>query len=61
MVRPKKSLHVNIMDEYWAKARIKLYEQFCIKNQISFSINEIDYNKKTREEVLKNGQSNLEI
>jgi len=61
MVRPKKSLHVNIMDEYWAKKRIKLYEQFCIKNQISFSINEIDYNKKTREEVLKNGQSNLEI
>jgi MoaA/NifB/PqqE/SkfB family radical SAM enzyme len=61
MVRPKKSFHVNIMDEYWAIERIKLYEQFCIKNQISFSINEIDYDKKTREEVLKNGQSNLKI
>ena len=61
MVRPTKSFHVNIMDEYWAKERIKLYEKFCIKNQISFSINEIIYNKKTREEVLKNGQNNLKI
>jgi MoaA/NifB/PqqE/SkfB family radical SAM enzyme len=61
MIRPKKSFHVNIMDEYWANERIKLYEQFCIKNQINFSINEIDYNKKTRENILKNGQSNLEI
>ena len=49
------------MDEYWAQERIKLYEQFCIKHQISSSINEIDYNKKTREEVLKNGRNNLEI
>ena len=61
MIRPKKSLHVCIMDEYWAKERIKLYEQFCIKNHISFSINKIDYNKKTREEILNNGQSNLKI
>ncbi len=61
MIRPKKSFHVNIMDEYWAKERIKLYEKFCIKNKVSFSINEIDYDKKTREEVLNNGQSNLKI
>jgi len=61
MIRPKKSLHVNIMDEYWAKERIKLYEKFCTKHQISFSINEINYNTKTREEILHNGQSNLEI
>lgn len=61
MIRPKKSFHVNIMDEYWAKERIKLYEKFCIKNKVSFSINEIDYDKKNREEVLNNGQSNLKI
>lgn len=61
MIRPKKSLHVNIMDEYWAKERIKLYERFCAKHQISFSINEINYNIKTREKILHNGQSNLEI
>lgn len=61
MVRPKKSFHVNIMSEYWAKERIKLYEKFCIENSISFSINKIDYNKKTREEILKNGRSNLKI
>jgi MoaA/NifB/PqqE/SkfB family radical SAM enzyme len=61
MIRPKKSFHVNIMDEYWAKERIKLYEKFCIENEISFSINEINYNKKNREEVLNNGQKNLKI
>lgn len=61
MIRPKKSFHVNIMDEYWAKERIKLYEKFCIKNKVSFSINEIDYDKKNRQEVLNNGQSNLKI
>lgn len=61
MIRPKKSFHVNIMDEYWAKDRIKLYEKFCTYNKISFSINEIDYQKKTREEILKNGKSNIEL
>jgi MoaA/NifB/PqqE/SkfB family radical SAM enzyme len=61
MIRPKKSFHVNIMDEHWAKDRIKLYEKFCIKNQISFSVNEIDYRRKNREEVLRNGRNNLEI
>jgi MoaA/NifB/PqqE/SkfB family radical SAM enzyme len=61
MIRPKKSFHVNIMDEYWAKERTKLYEQFCIKNQISFSINEINYLSKTREKILHNGKNNLEI
>jgi len=61
MIRPKKTLHVNIMNEYWAKERIKLYEKFCTKHQISFSINEINYNTKTREQILNNGQSNLEI
>lgn len=61
MPRPKKSFHVNIMDEFWAKDRIQLYEKFCMKNEISFSINKIEYDKKTRAEVLKNGRSNLEI
>ena len=61
MIRPKKSVHVNIMDEYWVKDRIKLYEKFCLNNKISFSINEIDYKQKIREHVLNNGQKNLEI
>jgi MoaA/NifB/PqqE/SkfB family radical SAM enzyme len=61
MMRPKKSFHVNIMDEYWAKERTKLYKEFCVKHQISFSINEINYLSKTREKILNNGKSNLEI
>jgi MoaA/NifB/PqqE/SkfB family radical SAM enzyme len=61
MPRPKKSFHVNIMDEYWAKERTKLYIKFCQQNKISFSINEINYASKTREHILHNGQENLKI
>lgn len=59
MKRPKKSLHVNIMNEFWNQDRIKLYEQFCIKNNLSYSINEIDYSKKIREQIKKEGKANL--
>lgn len=61
MVRPKKSFHVNIMDEHWAKERIKLYQRFCVRHQISFSVNEINYTRKTREQIYNNGRKNLEI
>lgn len=60
MTRPEKSLHVNIMDEYWNQDRIKLYENFCKDHVISYSINRIDYRSQTRTEVLKKGQYNIE-
>lgn len=60
MPRPKKSVHVNIMDEYWNTDRIKLYEQWLVKHNISYSVNQIDYSLKTRNEIHLNGIFNLE-
>ena len=59
MLKPKKSLHVNIMNEYWNQDRIKLYQQLLDKHQISHSINEIDYSVKIREQILDKGKLNL--
>lgn len=59
MIRPEKSFHVNIMDEFWNQDRIKLYADFCKEHAISFSINEIDYSYKTRNEVMFKGIYNI--
>lgn len=59
MKRPKKSLHVNIMNEFWNTERIKLYEKLCKKHNISYSINEINYSKKIRDEIKNEGKANL--
>jgi MoaA/NifB/PqqE/SkfB family radical SAM enzyme len=59
MLKPKKSLHVNIMNEYWNQDRISLYQQLLDKHRISHSINEIDYSVKIREEILDKGKLNL--
>lgn len=48
MIRPKKSFHVNIMDEFWNTKRIELYKQILDDNSISYSVNEIDYSKQIR-------------
>jgi MoaA/NifB/PqqE/SkfB family radical SAM enzyme len=60
MIRPEKSFHVNIMDEYWNQDRIKKYIDLCQKHNISHSINEINYNKKTREMFFSKGKRNLD-
>jgi organic radical activating enzyme len=60
MIRPKKSFHVNIMNEYWNKERIEQYKKYLTKHNISHSINEIDYTLKIREQILSEGVSNLE-
>ena len=59
MIRPTKSVHVNIMDEYWNKDRITLYQEWLTKHNISHSVNSINYDKKIREYFLKEGQLNL--
>ena len=45
MVRPQKSFHVNIMNEWWNADRIKLYESYLKTHQISYSLNEINYSR----------------
>lgn len=61
MVRPKKSVHVNIMDEHWNQDRIKIYQQWLDQRQISYSVNTINYDRGTRIHVLNQGKQNLEI
>lgn len=61
MLKPEKSLHVNIMDEYWHQDRMRLYEQFCKDHGISYSVNRIDYNSQTRIEIWKKGRYDIEF
>ena len=60
MMGPHKSLHVNIMDEHWNRDRNNLYEKFCSDHRISYSVNQIDYNKSNRQEILRKGTYNIE-
>lgn len=60
MIRPEKSLHVNIMDEHWNQDRIPLYVSWLKKHNISYSINIIDYRQQTRVEIMKKGKQNIE-
>lgn len=61
MPRPKKSVHVNIMNEYWNQDRIAIYKTWLDQNCISYSINSINYEKAVRTTILKQGKPNLEI
>jgi len=60
MVRPKKSLHVNVMDEYWNRNRIELYKKWLSDQNISYSINKIDYSQQVRDVVFYKGKQNIE-
>jgi MoaA/NifB/PqqE/SkfB family radical SAM enzyme len=59
MIRPEKSVHVNIMDEYWNKDRIELYKQLLDDRGVSYSVNAIDYSAKIRDFPVQKGQLNL--
>jgi len=60
MIRPQKSFHVNIMNEYWNQDRIPIYKKILEDNQISYSVNEITYEKKIRDYPIFKGNLNLE-
>lgn len=49
-----KSIHVNIMDEYWNTTRTKLYSEFLQRKHISHSLNRIIYTHKIRDEAKPN-------
>ena len=61
MIRPAKSVHVNIMNEHWNQDRIKLYQQWLTQHNISYSVNEINYSTATRTYILDQGVKNLAI
>lgn len=60
MIRPERSFHVNIMNEFWNQDRIDLYRSWLTRHSISYSINEIDYSKQTRNYQTLKGVYNLE-
>lgn len=59
MVRPQKSVHVNIMDEQWNQHRISVYQAWLEQRGISYSINSIDYADQIRSEPVQQGVANL--
>lgn len=61
MIRPQKSLHVNVMNEHWNQHRIKMYVEWLEKHHISYSINSIDYSQAVRTEILNKGKQNFEF
>jgi MoaA/NifB/PqqE/SkfB family radical SAM enzyme len=61
MIRPQKSVHVNIMNEYWNQDRIVIYKQWLDQHNISYSVNQIDYEYGIRTDFLKQGKQNLAI
>jgi hypothetical protein len=60
MIRPAKSFHLNIMNEFWNQDRIELYKSWCVTHNISYSINTIDYSSQTRTTPILQGTYNLE-
>lgn len=46
---PKKTFHVNIMEETWASDQIKDFVQRCKDNQINYSMSPIVWDYKTRD------------
>ena len=60
MIRPQKSFHLNIMDEFWNQDRIELYKAWCVNHDISHSINIIEYDQGTRTYPIMQGTYNLE-
>ena len=60
MIRPKKSVHVNIMDESWNQDRIEIYTKLLSTNNISYSVNNIDYSQQTRTNPILQGKFNLD-
>lgn len=60
MPRPKKSFHVNIMDECWNQHRIPKYINTLKNYNIEYSISEINMNKRVREFPILQGKYNID-
>lgn len=56
-----KFLHVNIMDEFWNQDRITYYQDLLQEHGISYGVNEVNYDLKTRSYPIIRGKLNFEI
>ena len=61
MPRPKKSVHVNVMDEYWNQDRISIYKKWLDQHNVSYTVNSINYEQAVRTNILQKGKQNLEV
>lgn len=59
MVRPQKSVHVNIMDEQWNRHRVSTYQAWLNQRGISHSVNTVDYAIQIRSTPVQQGVANL--
>ena len=55
-----KDLHVNVMNEPWNRDRISLYENYLGKHKIRYTINEIQQDVRTRDEIKNEGKANID-
>jgi pyruvate-formate lyase-activating enzyme len=55
----EKTIQVSVMNEPWHAERIKTYIEFFNLQNISYSLNEIDFNMKTRDKHKINKNKNL--
>lgn len=60
-IGPDKFLHVNIMDEFWNQERISLYTKLLKDNQVSHSVNKINYELQTRTIPIFKGTLDLNV
>lgn len=60
MIRPEKSIHVNVMDEFWNTERNKMYCDWLSQHNISHSLNTVDYSTLSRAEPELRGVRNFE-
>lgn len=60
MIRPKKSMHVCVMDEPWNADRTVLYQELLTKHNISHSVNKINFSRQIRTYHLQKGVKNLD-
>lgn len=60
MIRPTKSVHVNIMDEWWNRDRIPLYQDWLTRYNISYSVNKITQHPGTGTIPILKGVKNIE-
>jgi molybdenum cofactor biosynthesis enzyme MoaA len=56
-----KFIQVAIMDEFWNQDRIRYYIDLLEKNNVSYTLNQIDYSYQTRTIPIMKGKLNFEL
>jgi organic radical activating enzyme len=60
-IKDKKFIQVCIMNEHWNQARIPIYTKLLEQHNVSYTINEIQYNYQTRSIPIMKGKLDLNV